>query len=695
MEFAGGSLAAWSHAATLLAFALFYVHLATPQAWSFSRQSPSTAILVYVVLTAFWAASVAAGVIVVSPGLLQLANGLDVLRYAAVIAFIFRLLRSDEMSPRLKGLAPLCVIALSLWFFLGPTCFPNPEVLGRFAPLGLFAALASIVLALVLLEQLFRNVAPDALWNIKPLVLAFSSTFIFDFYHFSEAILFKQANADTFGVRGLVYLISMPLLAMASARGRGWGAKVQLSQKAAFHSATLVLAGAYLLLVAIVGYYVRYFGGDWGRALQLALVFLASVLLCILMFFGTLRARIRVLMRKHFFRYRYDYRDEWLRFTRTLADHNSAERLSQRLIRGLAEMVDSPAGSLWLSDSAATGYRQACAWNTPALDTFEPADSATASFLCRSGWIINLDEYRQSPERYEGVSLPEWLGAVPAAWLLVPLVIGPRMQGFIVLDHARSPIDINWEVIDLLKTAGCQAASFIGQMQATEALVEAKKFDSFNRMSAFVVHDLKNIVTQLALMLKNAERHRHNPEFQDDMLMTVNHSVEKMRQLMLQLREGESATGPSCGVNLPKIIEKIVKAKASQGREVSILAMEPLVTRGHEDKLERIIDHVTQNALDATPVGGKVAISLRREIGAVRLDVEDSGCGMSQEFIREKLFRPFQSTKKMGMGIGAYESFQYVRELGGKILVNSEVDRGTVISLLLPVFDTPDDALAG
>jgi putative PEP-CTERM system histidine kinase len=211
-------------------------------------------------------------------------------------------------------------------------------------------------------------------------------------------------------------------------------------------------------------------------------------------------------------------------------------------------------------------------------------------------------------------------------------------------------------------------------------------------MSAFVVHDLKNIVTQLSLMLKNAERHRANPEFQQDMLMTVEHSVERMRQLMMQLREGATPTGSACGVNLSDAIERIRKEKAGQGREVEVQLQQKLVARGHEDRLERVIGHLVQNALDATPVSGRVTVSLDRRGDRAALEVGDTGHGMSAEFIRERLFKPFQSTKREGMGIGAYESAQYIRELGGEMLVDSEPGTGTRMTVLLPLFEVSSES---
>jgi putative PEP-CTERM system histidine kinase len=326
-------------------------------------------------------------------------------------------------------------------------------------------------------------------------------------------------------------------------------------------------------------------------------------------------------------------------------------------------------------------------WNIPASEIIEESDSSLCRFLIDSGWVVNLEEYRISPGRYAELVIPEWVYRIPNAWLIIPLMVSHEMTGFVILVSARTRIEVNWEVNDLLRTAACQAAGFLARMQATEALLEAKKFDAFNKMSAFVVHDLKNIVTQLSLMLRNAERHRDNPEFQQDMLMTVEHAVERMRQLMMQLREGATPPGTACGVSLPDVIERIGRSKMEEGRIVEITISERLATRGHEERLERVIGHMIQNALDATPVDGRVWVSLDKRGDRAVVEIGDTGEGMTQDFIRERLFKPFQSTKQAGMGIGAYESAQYIRELGGELQVDSQENAGTRVTMILPLFD--------
>src|SRR6185369_11072842 len=218
-----------------------------------------------------------------------------------------------------------------------------------------------------------------------------------------------------------------------------------------------------------------------------------------------------------------------------------------------------------------------------------------------------------APRRYGRLMLPLWLVTDPNTWVVVPLMVADDMIGFVLLHKPRTPIELNWEVRDLLKTASRQAAGYLARMLATEALLEARKFDAFNRMSAFVVHDLKNIITQQSLMLKNAQRLRDNPEFQQDMLMTVESSLEKMKQLILQLREGQKPVGLVAGVDLAALLREQQQAATSRGRSVELEIVDAVFTRGQEDRLARVLGHLVQNALDATTAEGRVSIKLQQD----------------------------------------------------------------------------------
>ncbi len=538
----------------------------------------------------------------------------------------------------------------------------------------LASQLAWAVLGLVLVEQLFRNQTDPSRWSAKPLCLGLGCVFVYDVYLYAQALMFGGFDGDALAARGLVHTVAVPLLFVASRRHAQWMAKIQVSKTAAFYSASLLLVGLYLLFIAGAGYYVRFFGGSWGGALQVALLAVALVGLTVVMLSGALRARLRVFLNKHFFSYRYDYRLEWLRFTAMLSTRTAPQEVGGLVVRGLADMVECPGGGLWFKALGDGQYVQSAVWNMPRTERSEPTDSPLCRLMREREWIVDLCASRAGTgPQEEAAVVPGWMQELTTAWLVVPLLVADDMLGFVVLAKPRTPVELDWEVRDLLKTAARQAAGFLAQMHATEALLEARKFDAFNRMSAFVVHDLKNIVTQLSLMLKNAERHRDNPEFQQDMLSTVESSLEKMRQMMLQLREGERPAGVASGVELAPILQRIQSAASQRGRRVDVEITDRVATRGHEQRLERVIGHVVQNALDATPASGSVWLRLQQDAGRALLVVGDTGVGMSQDFIRTQLFRPFTSTKSSGMGIGSYESFQYLRELGGSIEVKSEV----------------------
>ncbi len=684
-------LTAWSGGLAGVCYTVFALRLLQSGYLKPPREASKMAVLAAVTLSALWGWSDLLLILTPSPPLWLLTTLADQLRYAAWFAFLLTLLRFNRPAKGLSGTSSLLIWAVVL-AAAGPLSL-GLVVLGVGA-LGdptrwvLFSAMAMPVFALVLLEQVFRNATEDSRWNIKPLSLGLVGTFLFDLYLFSQAVLFNRPDEDALSIRAGVHALMMPLLLLSSTRRSDWIAKIRLSPKAAFHSATLLIAGIYLIFISGVGYYVRYFGGEWGRALQLGLVVFALIVMVILALSGTMRAKLRIFLGKHFFRYRYDYREEWLKFTRALSAQNSPQALGQQVVRGLAEMVESPGGGLWLRVKGESAFSQTANWNMARTDDKEDLHSPMCEYLADGGKFLNLEEYRSFSRRYGALKIPVWLQELPQAWLVVPLMVGDELIGFVVLASARTLFEVNWEVNDLLKTASQQAASYLAQMQATEALLEVRKFDAFNKMSAFVVHDLKNIVTQLSLMLKNAKRHGDNPEFQQDMLMTVENALERMRQMMLQLREGATPPGKAFGVNLMAIVQRVQAVATARGRTLDIQTLEPVDARGHEERLERIIGHVVQNAFDATDPSGHVWLKLERAGGQARVVVTDTGQGMTQEFIRDRLFKPFQTTKQAGMGIGAYESYQYVQELGGKIDVQSEINRGTTVTLLLPLFET-------
>ena len=688
-----GTAASWSYGLAAITYAAFAIRLAL--GW---RGGPrATLLIVAMVVTSLWAASVVLFAQWSTPTAWLAANGLDALRYGALFVFLASLLQGAEAtgarSPSLRiPVAPwtlaLVVAALAASVLISDGS-PFGQLLGpktRSAEYVLRLGLA--IFGLILVEQLLRRALPHARWGLKPLCVGLAGVFAFDIFFYAQAMLFSQLDSNIFVARGAANALVIPLIAMATARNTGWTLELHMSREVVFQTTALLVSGAFLIAVALAGYFVRFLGGGWGQALQIELLFAALLIGLLVASSGRFRSKLRVFVSKNFFSYRYDYRKEWLRFTRTLAEESSVPRVPERCIEALANLVESPAGALWLKRED-SGFLPASRWNMPviAADAVEPADGSMARFMQRSGWIINLREHASDSAHYPDLVVPSWLGDIPSAWLIIPLLSGSELIGFVVLITPRAAVEVNWEVLDLLKTASRQAASYLGQMRATEALLEARKFDAFNRMSAFVVHDLKNLVAQLSLMLRNAERHRGNPDFQRDMLTTVEHVVGRMNHLMLQLRLDAAPLEKPRNADIEKLVRGVCATKTRSGAKIAVDLAPDLYAVAHDDRLEHVLGHLIQNALDATAQGGTVSVQLRGIDRFAAIDIVDTGIGMSPEFVRERLFKPFETTKATGMGIGVYESSQYVTGLGGRILIDSTPNAGTRVRVLLPLGD--------
>ncbi|MES2353899.1 MAG: XrtA/PEP-CTERM system histidine kinase PrsK [Pseudomonadota bacterium] len=629
---------------------------------------------------------------------LVIADLFELLRDGLWLAFLMTLLAGaaaghrpfrQELRTAAVGITTFLLLLVALTLFRTPDVFQSFAIPDYFT--GILGRLILSLVGVVVIHQLYLNVLPAQRWGIKFLCLGAGGMFVYDFYLYSDAMLFKRLDLVIWDARGIVNTFIVPLIAISAARNAEWSLEIAVSRRMVFQSTALVGAGIYLLGMAGAGYYIRFFGGQWGTVFQVTFLFAALILLLIILFSGAVRARLKVFVSKHFFSYRYDYREEWLRFTRTLSEGEPGVQLRERSIQAIAELVESPGGALWLRRDTGN-FERVAHWNLPGVAGTLEVENVFAVFLGQRQWVINVDECDAHPERYDDLALPTFLRAIPRAWLIVPLILHEQLVGFIVLARSQGQVTLNWEVSDLLKTAGRQAASYLAQLEAASALLVARQFDSFNRMSAFVVHDLKNLVSQLSLLLSNAERHKDNPEFQQDMLETVDNSVEKMKRLLTQLKTGNPAPEASITLSLDAIIKAAIAAQAGSHitPEFEMNGQTPQIVAGAE-RLTRILGHLIRNAIEATPVNGKVTVHLATEEKFAIMEVTDTGRGMSEQFIRDKLFRPFESTKQTGMGVGAYECQQYVAELGGRIQVESKESMGTTFRVWLPRADRADN----
>lgn len=554
--------------------------------------------------------------------------------------------------------------------------------------LRLIAHVFFAVVGLILIEQLYRNSTLELHWTIKFLCLALATLFTIDFFVYSKSLLFAQLDTLLWNSRGFINALIAPLLLVSMLRLQtNTALKMTASRKIVFHSTVLLGSGLYLILMSLAGYYIRDFGGDWGGVAQLLFIFLAILLLLILFVSGQVRAVTKVFINKHFFHYRYEYRDEWIKLSKAIAQVGSINELSGFIIRILTQLADCSGGGLWLKNDQGDYYlaEEITLGFTP--PQVIKKDQSLIQFMLKTRWIIDFFEYSNTPEVYEGVELDEWLRNSYAVSLIMPLFMQNELEAFVVLSKAKVPRQLNWEDHDLLKTVGMQLTNALALGHASDSLSRARQFEAYNRLSAFLVHDLKNLVAQVSLIVKNAEKHKHNPDFIDDSIATLENVVIKIEHLLNQLKKGHVDPHPHGIVELTEILNDVALQQAGNQPVLQLkIALDSCQIFADKGKITAILGHLVQNAQEATDKNGLVCMELDTDGEFAIIKVIDDGIGMDTKFIAERLYKPFDTTKgNAGMGIGVYEARDYITKHAGTIEVESQVGRGTTFTIKLPL----------
>jgi len=659
----------WGHAIAALLFGALAFW--TAQQGPVDGALPRRWLSVALALTALWTLAVA-GVATAHP-LTHLLSGLRTLGWLVLLFAIQR--RTGEPGPEVLGRtmaygAVALVDVAQLLLELVSATAGNPAVaavIGNVATvLGLLAALG----ALLLLHGLFRATTSAATRLVQVTAGAF---WLIDVNSGIAGYLFGGPPEELIAARGAGVAGLAMLVGLALSRPGDGG--VQLSRTATFHTLSLLGLVAYFAITIMATSLIEALGGAHARIAQTAFVFGSTVAVLTAASSHWLRAWIKVKLVKHLFRHRYDYRSEWTRFTETLGEPKGGAPLDERLIKAVGDLTDSPAGLLLVVDGDTLALQASWCWDGPALH--DDGDGARlATYLQATGRILELDPLRDHAEDPERAAVPDAMLDHPDAWVVVPLPHLGRLIGAILLARPILARSLDWEDFDLLRIAGRQVASYLAEERAQSALSEARRFEEFNRRFAFILHDVKNIVSQLSLVARNAPRHADNPDFRADMVATLNESATRMNDLLARLSEREPPR-----IETPRAVALATIAAQSARR---FRARGAVVVEGTSDlhaaadpaRLQQVLDHLVLNALDA---GGldPVRVILGQAADRVWIDVVDTGAGMTQQFVRDDLFRPFVSSKPTGFGIGAFEARQLAQAMGGTIEVASHPGRGT------------------
>ena len=609
------------------------------------------------------------------------------IRYSALIGgllIVRRLLDGDRKPARHSTGVVVLVVSVSLLFL---SIYATARLGSAAVAVQVASGIALSLIVIALAEQVLRSLSGDSRTGLAYVCVALFAISAYDIILFAGALPGGLIDPELWAARGYVSALAvLPFVLFgerSAIRGETDDAR-EAGPGAIFFPA--VTAGVIVWLAG--DEFIRRFGGSWVNVASIVLLVAALSVAAALVVSPTIRSRARVFLTKTLFRYKYDYRKEWLRFIGTLSE-TGLERVPTTSVRSVAQIVNSPGGMVWTQVEEGDKYVPAGSWrmDMPIGHTLD-VDSSLVKFLRKSQWIVDLNEMDQFPTRYEGLELDDWFTGRDDLWLVIPMLVGKRLSGFIVLLKPRTVPTLNFEDHDLLRTVGRHAGTHIKQAELDKRLAESSQFGTYHRLSAFLMHDLNNLIAQQSLVVRNAEKFRHNPEFIDDTIETIAHSVARMRRLMGQL-SSVTKTPQSSKVALRDVLKTAAENSASRQPAPRLrFDGEELYVQADQDRLTVVIEHLVRNAQEATPQDGAIDITASPGDGMVTIEIRDSGAGMTPEFVSERLFRPFDSTKgSQSMGIGAYQAREYAKMLGGKLDVESEVGSGTTFSLRLPVAD--------
>jgi putative PEP-CTERM system histidine kinase len=543
---------------------------------------------------------------------------------------------------------------------------------------------------LVLLEIIYRQ-SGDNRWALKPLILYLAVISIFDFLTFANALMIDQVHVYYLSARGFIYAALIPFLVLAIRRVKNWGVEIYISREIVLHSTLLLVAGGYLFFMAMVGYIVKYMGGEWDTSIQVVLIFLSLTILAALFMSTSFRTRIKVFITKHFFANQFDYRQEWVKLTQCLENtQGEINQVHLTALQGFLQAIDYQSGCLFRFQHGSL-IKLADVDHGELNDDEKSVLLALGQFFIEKAWIVDITELRTHPHNYQGLKINHALLNQARFQIIVPLYKDNEFWGMaVMLGSSNTTKKLNWELRDYINAVTAQVSNFLFHQQAAKELAENAQFAAFTRMSAFVLHDLKNVLAQIDLILCNAEQHKNNPEFIEDTFETLHHTKARMEKMLSQLTEKDTnLISTESLVLLSQCIQQVIAQRCAT------LSPKPLLVINSEtqvvldkEKFSNVMYHLISNAQQATQDDGKIEVILELAENEKHMVVKivDNGCGMSEKFIQTRLFKPFDTTKgNAGMGIGAFDAKMFLDKIGGQLIVKSEEGQGATFTLHIPI----------
>lgn len=557
------------------------------------------------------------------------------------------------------------------------------DVVGR---AGIVMQLLATVGLLGALEMSLRLSRGAERWRMKYLVVGLGGIFIARFCVLTSILLFNVLAGLHIATMAATLFVGNVAIWYAANRGiRPLG--IRPSRQVVFGSAIVGFLGVYLLAVGVLAWLLRRVAVAepvfWGSLL----LFVSGIILAVLLLSENLRWRVKRFIALHFYRSKYDYREQWRSFTARLGSLLTVEQSAPQVVQAIVEAVGATDAVLYL-DAADGRYRHAASVGavTP-LPTLDAEAPLLARFRERRPLLVGS----------ESVPGPECVGRFAGNFaLLVPLLWRDTLIGLLFLGAERAGHPYSYEDLEFLATVGEQAAGVLAMAQLSERVGQAREFEAFHRLTSFVIHDIKNSVSSLSLLSRNALRNFEDPEFQRDAIRTISHVVTRMKNLLGKLATPSHGDGLDLElVDLKSVATVAAMIARPASSLVVVKSLESVVVKADVDALRRVLENLIANSMDAIHGDGTITIRTYAENNLAVAEVSDTGEGISEEYLRESLFVPFRSTKPGGWGIGLYEAREIVQKHGGTISIASRRNEGTTCWVKLPLVNATSPAMPG
>ena len=551
--------------------------------------------------------------------------------------------------------------------------------------------LIGAVLILMNLEKTLRYSIGHSRWQIKFMILGVGSIFGARIYTDSQVVLFSMLEVSMESINMGALLIANILIAHSLRRAKLLKFDFYLSHTVLYNSVTVFLVGVYFIAVGVVARIVFYLQGTHDPALTTFFVFVAILGLALFFLSDRLRLQRKRFISRHFHKPRYDYLRVWAQFTERTASITSIKTLCNNIVRMVSETLETLSVSIWLVDeleeTLSLGGSTALSANKGENLKITGINAKTLILAMEhQTQPVNVQESTDNWAEDLGAMLGETLKEARID-LLVPLSAAGQLVGVLTVGDKVSREAYPFEDLDLLKTVADQAAANLLTLRLGERLQQAKEMEAFQIMSAFFMHDLKNLASRLSLVTQNLPIHFHNPEFRSDALKTISQSLDKIKGMCsrLSLLSQKVELHPQ-EVDLNELLKTTLKGLDGLLKAEPVLELQPLPKALLDpEQVQKVLINLILNANEAIQNGGGIRIASKLQEKLLLLSISDDGCGMAKEFIERRLFRPFQTTKKQGMGIGLFHSKKIIEAHQGRIEVESEEGKGSIFKLFLPM----------